>query len=230
MQSKALEVSGRFLFSLVAAIIALVACDNSAIDASAGPGREEIAARVADAQTFFFECDNETRFTVRATTTEAWIFLPEGTINLPPSAVGSANAYFGDGIELRIVGDAATLKKGGSRTLNCQNDRAAAIWEHAKLNGADFRAVGNEPGWHLEILEGSRIVLVSDYGASRTEMALPEPDTDPVTRVSVWNTDELRLEVSGERCIDSMSGVTFEAKVVVTWRGQVLRGCGKALH
>jgi uncharacterized membrane protein len=230
MQSKALEVSGRFLFSLVAAIIVIVACDDSAIDASVGPGREELAARAANAKTFVFDCDDESQFTVRATTTEAWVFLPEGTINLVSSGVGSANAFDGDGFELSIVGDEATFKKDGSRALGCQNDRAAAIWEHAKLNGADFRAVGNEPGWNLEILEGNRIVLVSDYGASRIEMDLPEPDTDPDSRTSVWNTDDLRLEVSGERCVDSMSGESFDAKVVVTWRGQDLRGCGKALH
>jgi uncharacterized membrane protein len=230
MQSKALKISGRFLFSLVAALIIIVACDDSAIDASAGPGREEMAARVANAKTFVFECDDETQFTVRATAAEAWIFLAEGTINLVSSGVGSANAYDGDGFELSIVGDEATFNKDGSGTLVCQNDRAAAIWEHAKLNGADFRAVGNEPGWNLEILEGNRIVLVSDYGASRIEMDLPEPDTDPDSRTSVWNADDLRLEVTGQRCIDSMSGESFDAKVVVTWRGQVLQGCGKALH
>ncbi len=45
--------------------------------------------------------------------------------------------------------------------LDCTYDRRASIWEHAKLSGVDFRAVGNEPGWVLEVREGDVCLLDS---------------------------------------------------------------------
>jgi len=44
--------------------------------------------------------------------------------------------------------------------LNCRNNRAMAICVDAKLRGVDFRAVGNEPGWNLEISAGGARVQV----------------------------------------------------------------------
>ena len=41
-------------------------------------------------------------------------------------------------------------------------NRRAAIWAQAKLDGVDFRATGNEPGWKLEITEGRQIRCIHD--------------------------------------------------------------------
>lgn len=105
-----------------------------------------------------------------------------------------------------------------------------AIWERAKLDGADFRAVGNEPGWNLEIRAGNQLLLVTDYGKSRVELPLPEPTLDPDARRTRWDAGELVLDVIGRPCRDTMSGEQFETQVLVTWEGQTLRGCGRALH
>ncbi len=51
-----------------------------------------------------------------------------------------------------------------------------------------------------------------------------------IRRRSGWEAGELVLEVLGRPCQDSMSGERFESEVVVTWKGQTLRGCGRALH
>jgi len=38
------------------------------------------------------------------------------------------------------------------------------VWQQAKLRGVSFRAIGQEPGWLLEITDSSEILLVTDYG------------------------------------------------------------------
>ncbi|MGB5451498.1 MAG: hypothetical protein WBN00_05345, partial [Sedimenticolaceae bacterium] len=96
--------------------------------------------------------------------------------------------------------------------------------------GAAFRAVGNEPGWSLEIIAGDRIVLTTDYGASRVELPFTEPYVDQINRRTRWDLGELIVDVMGRPCRDSMSGELFDNEVSVQWQGQTLRGCGRALH
>jgi putative lipoprotein len=79
-------------------------------------------------------------------------------------------------------------------------------------------------------MAGSRIVLVSNYGASRLEVPLPVPTMDKEAHTTRWDAGELVLEVSGRPCRDSMSGEKFESTVVITTRMETLHGCGRALH
>ena len=122
----------------------------------------------------------------------------------------------------------------GEKHKGCINNYAKAIWEDAKLNGWDYRAVGNEPGWHLEIRNQSRLILVTDYGSVRHEFDLPEPVIDPVagtTRYEVAQDGQtMVLTISGESCRDSMSGEEFESTAEVILNEKRLRGCGRALH
>jgi uncharacterized membrane protein len=183
-----------------------------------------------EAATYVFVCDKQTAYTVRVSGAEAWVFHPRGTLMLPAVPARKGAKYSDGTFELWIDGQQAQLGESGSELQGCRNDRRRAIWEKAKLDGADFRAVGNEPGWNLEIREGSRIVLVADYGASRVERPLPQPMIDQEARTTRWDAGELIVEVIGRPCRDSMSGESFEATVVVTWGEQTLRGCGRALH
>jgi uncharacterized membrane protein len=182
------------------------------------------------ATTYVFVCDEQTAYTVRTTGAKAWVFRPEGTLMLPAVPVRVGAKYSDGAFELWIDGQQAQLGESGSELQRCRNDRRRAVWEKAKLDGADFRAVGNEPGWNLQILEGSRIVLIADYGAARVERPLPQPMIDQEARTTRWDTGELIVEVIGVPCRDSMSGESFESTVVVTWGEQTLRGCGRALH
>jgi hypothetical protein len=49
--------------------------------------------------------------------------------------------YAGDGFQLRIEGEQTRLGETNSKLLNCRNDRRRVVWERAKLEEADFRAV-----------------------------------------------------------------------------------------
>ncbi len=182
------------------------------------------------AATYVFVCSEQTAYTVRATEAKAWVFHQKGTLMLPAVPAKMGTKYSDGAFELWIDGQQAQLGESGSKLQRCRNGRRRAVWEKAKLDGADFRPVGNEPGWNLEILEGSRIVLVADYGVSRVELPLPQPTVDRDARMTRWDAGELIAEVIGRPCRDSMSGESFEATVVATWGEQTLRGCGRALH
>ena len=182
-------------------------------------------------QTFVFACRDSFEFIARTDNKEAWLFLPSGTIQLPYTGAGS---YRNDQTHFQIDGQEASLENSGVKHLGCKNDRRQAIWEHAKLNGADYRAVGNEPGWHLEVRSQKSIILITDYGSTRREFRLPKAEVDKTSRMTRYQAKEsgheLSLIISGEPCLDSMSGEEFSSKATVVLDGKRLQGCGRALH
>lgn len=188
------------------------------------------AAPVAASKTYAFVCSGNMAFTVRTSRAEAWVFHQSGTRRLPAIPAERGIKYSDGAFELWIEGEHAQLRKTGGPPLSCRNNPRRAMWERAKLDGADFRAVGNEPGWSLEIMQRRRMVLIADYGATRLELPLPEPTVDRTTRHTRWDAGEIILEAFGRPCHDSMSGELFETEVIVHWQGLTLRGCGRALH
>jgi uncharacterized membrane protein len=106
-------------------------------------------------------------------------------------------------------------------------------WEDARQRGVDFRAIGQEPGWFLEIYEGNRTLIALDYGERRMTVRTPEPERDrdgsrTFYRVAI-PPDRVVIEIRDEPCEDIMSGERFEATVVVTVDGEEFQGCGRAL-
>jgi membrane-bound inhibitor of C-type lysozyme len=188
----------------------------------------------AETQTFVYECGEEYEFVARVEGEKAWLFLPGRTVPLPQVPSGAGAKYSNGQITYWNKGEEALILFGEQDRYSCRNNRQRAVWEHAKLNGVSFRAVGNEPGWHLEIYMGERIVLVTDYGESRLEFAVPEPETDPRARTTTYRIQDgehdLTILIEGKPCQDTMSGEEFDSTVTVTLDGRTLLGCGRALH
>jgi len=186
------------------------------------------------ARTYVFECVEAYRFPVRIEDNHAWLFLPGQTISLPQVRAASGMKYSDGEFTFACKGDEALLETPGAAYYNCRNNRALAIWEHAKLNGVDFRAVGNEPGWHLEITTGQKILFVSDYGQRRYEFDTPEPESRAALRMTLYRTGNgdhtLEISLHGQPCRDSMRGDHFESTVTVTLDDRAYHGCGKTLH
>jgi len=91
-----------------------------------------------------------------------------------------------------------------------------------------FRAVGQEPGWHLRIRPGEHMRFVHDYGAGEVVTPVPNPRRDGsrvIYRV-VTESGELRVEIVDEPCRDVMSGERFASTVRVTYDGETFNGCG----
>ena len=104
------------------------------------------------------------------------------------------------------------------------------VWHKAKLRGVAFRAIGQEPGWLLEIKNGEEILLVTDYGKNRNAYPYVEPQEDKAARKTVFQVDDsTSVLIEGKPCSDTMSGESFETTVTVTLDDRVLQGCGRAL-
>lgn len=94
-------------------------------------------------------------------------------------------------------------------------------------SSAPFKAVGHEPEWTLD-LGGNRLVLVTEMGATRTEMPLPA-----ATRIDGGRRYEARSDsatvvvtILDRACADSMTGMPRPATVEVAVGGRTLKGCG----
>ncbi len=124
----------------------------------------------------------------------------------------------------------------GARLIEIDRDRALAPWDGVFFELArdrDFRAIGQEPGWQLEIRQGAEMRFTYDYGkGSAVTPASPvrvDSSTGTRTYQAVTEANDLRVEIVPVACTDAMSGRSFAATVTVTLNGRSFRGCGEKL-
>jgi putative lipoprotein len=185
-------------------------------------------------QTFVYECPDDYSFVARTQNDKVWLFLPGETVDLPRVTSASGVKYAAGNITFWSKGNDALLEIGDSKHTECRNNRAKAIWEHAKLNGVDFRATGNEPGWHLEISNRRDIVLVTDYGQTTYQFKSAILKSEPHAQSAVYNArnqqDSIEIVITAAPCQDNMSGEAFSSTVSILVNGKRLAGCGRPLH
>ena len=163
------------------------------------------------------------------------VFLPPG-YGEPYQILEEINpgVYATDLTRVVVGENSAELTTDEDSFPNCQYDRRASIWEHAKLNGVDFRGVGNEPGWVLEVRHKDRVDFEYDYGAASRSLPVVATSSDDAARstriIAVDEDDRLVVTLSAGPCADSMSDETFETRVTIEFGERLFRGCGRALH
>lgn len=105
-------------------------------------------------------------------------------------------------------------------------------WDAARAAGVDFRGVGQEPGWIVDVYTQDRIRLTWDYGESTADFPLPAP-TYPQEGSTRYEsaTDGRTLAVTIRRfpCQDAMSGEAYPSTVEVVIDGRTLNGCGRSV-
>lgn len=98
----------------------------------------------------------------------------------------------------------------------------------------DFKAVGNEPGWSLELTEGEDMLLITNYGRDSHLFKTPLPLINEKSGQTVYKTEnqgnKITVIIDDQPCMDSMSGLHFETSVTVILNDQKLTGCGRTLH
>ncbi len=211
----------------------LLSCTGTTASESA-PRSDDTQTWRKASKTFVFECNDTFSFVARVDGETAWLFLPSKTLRLTREPSASGEKFSDSQTIFWSKGDSALLEYNQTTYRNCLNNRKRAIWEHAKLNGVDFRAVGNEPGWFMEIRDAESILFVADYGNSRYEFKAPQPVIDQKKRKTIYQTKagekNLTVVIEGRHCTDSMSGETFETTVWVQLDRRRYQGCGRALH
>lgn len=204
--------------------------------ATSGSGDRTGGAARADGAGRAYRCDGY-RFEVLTAGDSAWLFLPDRTVVLGRSAGGSGvrwEAGEDEATSFRAEGERARLATPGRTRTGCRLVASRSAWAEALLRGAEFRALGQEPGWELEVFAGDSIVFRHHYGERRTVARDPSSSRDGPASRRIYRArthdGELTVEIEREPCRDAMSGFGFPATVVVTLAGNRYRGCGRPLR
>ena len=206
-------------------VLLLAACQSTPPSAEAPPVKEAESANAPMAARF--DCD-----TLALTATfhddRVVIELPERSLTLP-HVVSASGARYSDGpVTFWNKGREATFEMNG-RKQTCRERREP--WQDATDRGIDFRAVGQEPGWFLEIDKEKQLRLVYDYAEREATTPMPQPVVTGTTRTYDGKTGvhHLRVVIEEQECSDTMSGLRFPRTVTVTIDGRTLHGCGRDL-
>lgn len=112
-------------------------------------------------------------------------------------------------------------------------ERSHSPWEQAAGRGVDFRAVGQEPGWVLEIQEGQSMMFAGDYGETRVSTPAAQRHDEGQGRVRhearAYDGQAVVALIETTPCQDIMSGEEFPQRVVVRHAGREHHGCGRYL-
>lgn len=181
-----------------------------------------------------FSCNDGQKITVQLDQFDAWLFLPRQTVKLRRGITASGAKYSDQNITFWSKGKDALLIRRGEQSAACIANNDATAWEIAKLDGADFRAVGNEPGWELLLFDNA-IIVSADYGAINRVFKHATVYEDKKKKTTTYEASKsghsVKIVLSQGPCTDTMSDETFETKVFMLLDGkEKLNGCGKALH
>ena len=156
------------------------------------------------------------------------IELPERSITLP-HVVSASGARYSDGpVTFWNKGREASFEMDG-RKQTCRERREP--WQDATDRGIDFRAVGQEPGWFLEIDKEKQLRLVYDY--AEHEFVTPVPKSMHKGKITFYEVTveagPVLIAIEDAPCTDAMSGEAFPRSVTITIGARTLRGCGRDL-
>lgn len=129
--------------------------------------------------------------------------------------------------EAHLIDPTAEKTALGTLVMSRTSSQASTGPAGAATDNSTLTAVGNEPGWKLEI--GSReIILILNNGSTRVVGTKTTPEISGDTRryVSAVDGRPLTVTVVNRRCADNITGMPYPASVVVLFGGQELRGCG----
>jgi uncharacterized membrane protein len=121
----------------------------------------------------------------------------------------------------------------GGRLIGIDSARAYAPWDGVFFEltrSREFKAIGQEPGWSLEISPGKAMTFRYAYGESTAVTPVPSPNTERATGARVYHArteaSDLRVVIEPRPCTDAMSGEPFETTVSVVLNGKAYSGCG----
>lgn len=187
-----------------------------------------------DRQAYVFECENDYTFTVKFVPEKAYVFQEKTHISLPKAASLEENLYSDGKTVFRFRGEQASLEMAKQHYHICQNNPTKAIWATAKLNGVDFRALGYDPEWILEIKEFNKIRFITQHGNGLYEFKTPHSVIDYQTKQISYSTHSinhtLEILLQDKPCTDTVNNIIYETTVFVGMDGLGYHGCGKALY
>lgn len=156
--------------------------------------------------------------------------------DLPPGSL-TPLASLNDFTVLQVFCGRKRWTSFGGRMIQIDKDRSLVFWNGVFFELArdrDFRAVGQEPFWRLQIEKGKELRFTYALGKQNASTPAPVPQIDRASGTNVYHAvteaNELRVVIKPTQCLDVMSGRPFEKTVTVTHNGQIYQGCGEAFE
>ncbi|MDH5823243.1 hypothetical protein QFW77_09620 [Luteimonas sp. RD2P54] len=141
--------------------------------------------------------------------------------------------YADDAGNVFHAGEPASLALAGEPPRECAPTEHVSPWEEAAGRGIAFRAVGQEPGWLVEVGSGESPTLSAqlDYGERRIEVdAAVTLEGGSGFRGETSDGRPVDLAIARAACADPMSGERFEASATLRVGEREYRGCGAYLE
>jgi len=149
------------------------------------------------------------------------------TTTLPQVTAASGARYEAEQVLFWQKGPEALLEIDGD-SFSCMVEEENGEAERT----LDFRAIGQEPGWLVELVHGAPIRFAYNYAQDEAVVPYVEATTDADGHTVYHSTTpahDLRLTIADEPCQDIMSGEDFPATVTVVHNGETYRGCGRSV-
>lgn len=150
--------------------------------------------------------------------------------------VSASGARYGDGdpeFWSRGMTEASLVVDGERFDCTALEPGARSPWAEARERDVGYRAVGQEPGWFVEVDLGESPAIrgALDYGAREFSLDASEAFTDGEVQGwrGEWDGEALTLQVEHQDCMDSMSGEGFETRAQLRLGETTLQGCGRYL-
>ncbi len=196
------------------------------------PAADEFPAGVLRA--YVWHCADGQTLVMRNLVREKAIAIDfhDGTRRLDQTVSASGVRYADSVVVFWTKGGTATLERQGAPPVHCDERRADSLREDARARGVVYRALGNEPGWVLEVGPASRLSWTTNFGQDRFDFEQSQAATAPdgATIYTAQQGDvSIRVSIKAERCVDD-GDVEFDHVVTVESGGQTLRGCGTRLN
>lgn len=198
---------------------------TQAVDGAADPATSATG-------TYVYRCAEDVRFVVRVQEDSVRLSLGMDHFTLPQALAASGTRYTNDSITFWSKGLEARLETRADTLVGCQGTPADTPWEASRLLGYEVRAVGQEPGWMVEIEPDRRMHVLADYGQIEFEMDAPieraGPNGETVYRAPPGE-HRVEVRVLESPCQDTMSGEDFPLTVHLLLNGTEYQGCGMRL-
>lgn len=223
------------LLVLVSASTAGVA---AGLNTSGAPAPPDVVATVAAPPDGIVFAGEHLRLTAYFLDGAVRIVFSDGQERVLPQVISASGARFSDGsLTFWNKGDEAFVTWDGEEYTVRVVDPETDPWERARRAGITLRAIGQEPGWLLEIWKDRRVDLLLDYGDTHIATPVASMEVDFTRGATTYRvlppTSPLRMTIEAvdEVCYDSMSGEGFTVAVVVDLNDgdRLYRGCGRWL-
>jgi len=196
------------------------------------PAADEVPAGVL--RVYVWHCMDGQTLVMRNLVREKAIAIDfhDGTRRLDQTVSASGARYADSVVVFWTKGGTATLERQGAPPVQCEERRADSLREDARARGILYRALGNEPGWVLEVGPAGSLSWTTNWGQDRFDFEQAQAATAP-DGATVYTAQQgdvsIRASIKAGRCVDD-GEVEFDHVVTVESGGQTLRGCGTRLN